>query len=99
VGELTGEPCEDFALAFGQPENVSDAASVHLSEKVKRVYACHRGLNVPGRTPRFLLRHAVEPHHPDVFTRACLTGSADRHLEHRAAEMLRRVGPLPDGGE
>ncbi len=95
VAELTGRECRDFAIGFGQPENLSDEATAYLREKCPRVYACHRGLNVPGRTPRFLLRHAFDPDHPMAFTRLCLEGGADRHLAGRAQEMVRRVGVLP----
>lgn len=95
VAELTGAPCLDFAIGFGQPENLSDEAAALLLARCPRVYACHRGLNAPGRTPRFLLRHAVEPEHPFAFTRACVTGAGDRRLAPRARELLRRVGALP----
>lgn len=95
VAELTGAECRDFAIGFGQPENLSQEAAAHLLEHGLRVYACHRGLNAPGRTPRFLLRHAVEPDHPFTFTKICLEGGADRRLADRAQEMIRRVGLLP----
>jgi peptidoglycan/xylan/chitin deacetylase (PgdA/CDA1 family) len=95
IERIFGEPCKDFAIAFGQPFNVSDEAIVHLTEKELRVSSCHRGLNVPGKTPRFLLRHACEPHHPTAFTRVCIEGGADRHLAESARSMLRRVGPIP----
>lgn len=95
VGELTSRPCLDFAIGFGQPENLSDEAAAFLLANCPRVFACHRGLNVPGRTPRFLLRHAYEPEHPLAFTRVCLEGGADHRLEGRAREMVRRVGVLP----
>ena len=95
VGELTGSPCNDFAIAFGQPDNVSEEAAAYLLEHCPRVYSCHRGLNVPGKTPRFLLRHACEPHHPLAFTRICLEGGADRRVADAARTMSHRVGPLP----
>jgi peptidoglycan/xylan/chitin deacetylase (PgdA/CDA1 family) len=95
IGEITDAPCRDFALAFGQPENLSDEAAAYLREQCPRVYACHRGLNVPGKTPRFLLRHAPEPWHPLEFTRLCLEGGADHRLADRCREMVRRVGTLP----
>jgi len=97
VGELTGRPCLDFAIGFGQPENLSAEAAAYLLAHVPRVYACHRGLNVPGVTPRFLLRHAVEPRHPLAFTRVCLEGGADRRLADRARALAARVGLLPAG--
>ena len=95
VGELTDARCDDFAIAFGQPENVSEEAAAYLIEHCPRVYSCHRGLNVPGKTPRFLLRHACEPDHPIAFTRICLEGGADRRVADAARTMSRRVGRLP----
>jgi peptidoglycan/xylan/chitin deacetylase (PgdA/CDA1 family) len=95
VRELIGEDCQDFAIGFGQPENLSNEAVSYLLENCARVYACHRGLNVPGITPRFLLRHAIDRQHPFAFTRACVEGGADRRLAGRAREMVRRVGVLP----
>jgi peptidoglycan/xylan/chitin deacetylase (PgdA/CDA1 family) len=97
VGELTGAPCGDFAVAFGQPENVSEEAAAYLLEHCSRVYSCHRGLNVPGRTPKFLLRHAWEPDHPFAFTRICIEGGADRRVADDARTMAHRVGVLPAG--
>jgi peptidoglycan/xylan/chitin deacetylase (PgdA/CDA1 family) len=97
VEALTSRPCRDFAIGFGQPENLSDEAVRHLLARCPHVYACHRGLNVPGLTPRFLLRHAFYPEHPVAFTRICLEGGADRRLARQAREMLGRVGPLPAG--
>jgi len=95
VGELTGARCDDFAIAFGQPENVSEEAAAYLLEHCPRVYSCHRGLNVPGKTPRFLLRHACEPDHPLAFTRICLEGGADRRVADAARRMSHLVGALP----
>jgi peptidoglycan/xylan/chitin deacetylase (PgdA/CDA1 family) len=95
VSELTGEPCRDFAIGFGQPANLSDEAAAFLVERCPRVYACFRGLNLPGRSPRFLLRHAVEPDHPFAFTRLCVEGGADGRVAGRARELARRVGLLP----
>ena len=97
VGELTGARCDDFAIAFGQPENVSEEAARYLLENCPRVYSCHRGLNVPGKTSRFLLRHACEPDHPFAFTRISIEGGADRHMAGAASRMARRVGVLPSG--
>lgn len=96
VEELTGAPCQDFAIGFGQPHNISDEAARHLLSRVPRVYACHRGLNVPGLTPRFALRHAYEPaQHPMAFTQVCLAGGGDRHQAAAIRKMIQRVGVLP----
>ena len=98
VEALTAQKCLDFAIGFGQPENLSDEATRYLLERCPRVFACHRGLNVPGKTPRFLLRHAFRPEHPFAFTRICLEGGADHRLAAQATEMVRRVGVLPGSG-
>jgi colanic acid/amylovoran biosynthesis glycosyltransferase len=97
VGELTGAACHDFAIGFGQPENITTAAIDYLQERCPNVYMCYRGLNVPGRTPRFLLRHAHDPGHPTAFTRLCLEGGADHWLADRIRTMERCVGLLPIG--
>lgn len=97
VGRLTGRACRDFAIGFGQPENVSPEAAAYLRDHVPHVYACHRGLNLPGRSPRFVLRHTCEPEHPLAFTRLCLEGGADRVVAGKARAMLELAGALPDG--
>ena len=97
VGEVTGVRCRDFAIGFGQPDNVSSPAADYLLASCPNVYSCHRGLNVPGLTPRFLLRHGHEPGHPLEFTKVCLQGGADHRLLGRLREMERRVGVLPAG--
>ena len=95
VSAALGSPCRDFAIAFGQPSNLSDEARRQLVSSGLRVYSCVRGLNVPGRTPRFLLRHTVERRDPRVFTRLCIRGGADRHMAKAWRGLLRHVGPLP----
>jgi hypothetical protein len=97
VGTLTSRACRDFAIGFGQPENLSDEAAAFLLESGHHVYACHRGLNLPGKTSRFILRHSFVAAHPMAFTRICLEGGADLRLADRAREMVRRVGVLPAG--
>jgi hypothetical protein len=103
VGEILGAPCDDFAIAYGMPHNLSDEAIAHLrglQARGKRIYSCHRGLNVPGKTPSFLLRHTCEPFHPGNFTRICIEGGGDRRLGTWLRLMVDRVGALPvaDGG-
>lgn len=95
VADLTGEPCRDFAVGFGQPRNISADAVRFLERACPNVFMCYRGLNVPGRTPRFLLRHAHDPGHPTTFTRLCLEGGADHWLLDRIRTMQDRVGLLP----
>jgi peptidoglycan/xylan/chitin deacetylase (PgdA/CDA1 family) len=95
VSDLKGTACEDFAVAFGQIHNLSPAAMSYLRSNCKRVYMCFRGLNVPERTPRFLLRHSVNFDHPDNFTRLCIEGGADRRMAARSGQLARDVGVLP----
>jgi peptidoglycan/xylan/chitin deacetylase (PgdA/CDA1 family) len=98
LSDVLGAACHDFAIAFGQPGNFSEEAIAYLKDRQARglrVYSCHRGLNVPGKTPSFLLRHACERHHPANFTRICIEGGGDRRLSEGVRLMLRRVGTLP----
>jgi peptidoglycan/xylan/chitin deacetylase (PgdA/CDA1 family) len=98
LGEILGAPCHDFAIAYGMPHNLSEEAIAHLKglqARGVRIYSCHRGLNVPGRTPSFLLRHAWERFHPMNFTRLCIEGGADRRLGTLVRQMTDRVGALP----
>jgi len=98
LSDILGTKCNDFAIAFGQPSNVSDEAIAYLKDlqaRGLRIYSCHRGLNVPGKTPSFLLRHGWEPYHPANFTRICIEGGGDRRLSDEVALMVRRVGTLP----
>jgi len=98
VSAILGTECNDFAIAFGQPGNVSDEAISYLRElqaRGLRIYSCHRGLNVPGKTPCYLLRHGWEPFHPANFTRICIEGGGDRRLNRDVQLMVSRVGKLP----
>ncbi len=95
VGRLMGRECRDFAVAFGQPENISREACDYLLERDLRVYMCFRGLNVPGKTPRFMLRHGFEYGHPFSFTSLCLDGGCDHTVYDRQVQMIERVGYLP----
>lgn len=98
VGDILGAPCNDFAVAYGMPHNLSDEAITHLQglqASGVRVYSCHRGLNVPGQTPSFLLRHGWEPFHPMNFTRICIEGGGDRRLGSWIRLMVGKVGALP----
>jgi len=98
LGERLGVSCHDFAMAYGMPHNLSDEAIAHfkdLQARGIRVYSCHRGLNVPGKTPTFLLRHECKPFHPMNFTRICIEGGGDRRLGTLVRQMVGRVGALP----
>lgn len=95
VADLTNSPCEDFAIAFGQPGNLSGEATRYLLGCCRRVYSCVRGLNVPGRAPRFLLRGHVVFEHPPAFTRLCIEGGADHLMAARHVELARGAGIIP----
>jgi peptidoglycan/xylan/chitin deacetylase (PgdA/CDA1 family) len=95
VGQILGQPCRDFAFGFGQPENLSPEALDRLVSSRLQVYACFRGLNVPGITPRFLMRHGFEYGHPPAFTRLSLAGGADHTVHDRQVRLLRACGALP----
>ncbi len=95
VEELTGTPCRDFAVGFGQPANLSQAAVEYLSRENYRVYMGFRGLNVPGITPKYFLRHGYVPSHPFRFTTACLGADADHRMAARQRELVELVGTMP----
>ena len=102
LSQILGSRCDDFAIAFGQPHNISDEAITYLKElesRGLRVYSCQRGLNVPGKTPSFLLRHACESFHPANFTRICVEGGGDRRMNERVRYLQSRVGTLPVANE
>jgi peptidoglycan/xylan/chitin deacetylase (PgdA/CDA1 family) len=86
--------CKDFAFAFGQPANLSPGAVARLRTLELRVFACFRGLNVPGENARFLMRHGFEYRHPSLFTRASLLGAADHSVADRQRWMLASIDPL-----
>lgn len=94
ISELTQKKCRDFAVGFGQPENLSIEAEEFLRECGQRVFMCFRGLNLPGRTTSFLMRHDVARWHPLVFLKAALACAGDHTVAERKAEMLRRTSPL-----
>ncbi len=95
IRDLTGTQCDDFAIAFGQLYNLSNEAMKYIEAKCKKVYMCLRGLNVPGRTPRFLLRHSVNFEHPGDFNRLCIEGGADRRMAPHWRRLASDVGVLP----
>lgn len=95
VEDMTGKPCRDFAVGFGQPDNLSDAALRYLLIKRYRTYMCFRGLNIPGISPRYFLRHGYIFEHPEVFTKLCLQNGADHKIHHRQESFANRVGYMP----
>jgi peptidoglycan/xylan/chitin deacetylase (PgdA/CDA1 family) len=95
VGDLLGARCADFAIGFGQPSNLSTEAAGNLRDFDGRVFAAVRGLNVPGVTPRFLLRGPVHFEYPSAFTKVCIEGGADHLLAPRVLELARLGGLTP----
>lgn len=95
VSEITGQPCSDFAVAFGQPHNLSKQACEHLLNLNLRTYLCFRGLNVPGRTCRLMLRHGFEYGHPNAFTQQAISGGVDHTVRAQHMDMIQRAGKLP----
>ncbi|HAI11924.1 MAG TPA: hypothetical protein DCM28_09485 [Phycisphaerales bacterium] len=94
VSQITGQPCLDFAVAFGQPHNLSMEACEYLRQKNLRTYMCFRGLNVPDQTCRFMLRHGFEYSHPKSFTRQAIHGGVDHTVRAQHMDMIRRAGTL-----
>lgn len=94
VSELLGEPCEDFAWAFGNAKHVSDEAVDYLKRHCTRVYAAFRGLNVPGLTPAFLLRDTLHTHGPRVQSKLFVEGGVDDRWLADREDIERRAGLL-----
>jgi peptidoglycan/xylan/chitin deacetylase (PgdA/CDA1 family) len=95
VADLTGRPCEDFAIGFGQPRHASPEAVAHLQRRCKRVYSIVRGLNVPGLTPRLLLRDNISLRHPFSFQKAALRGGVDLQWAPVIDQLKPMGGVLP----
>lgn len=94
VAHLTGAPCKDFAVAFGQPSDLSREAEKLLLERCERIYMCFRGLNVPGKTSAFLMRHDMRFTQPDLFHRLAIDCGVDHMVATRNRQMIERVGVL-----
>lgn len=95
VENLTGLPCKDFAVGFGQPDNLSNEAIKYLLDKSYRTYMCFRGLNTPGLSPRYFMRHGQVFKHPFPFTSLCLQNGADHKIFDRQKLFIDRVGKMP----
>lgn len=95
LSEVLRAPCEDFAFGFGRPNYLSAEAADYLNRRCRRVYACVRGLNVPGRTPRYFLRDHVDLSFPPGFVRGCLDGSLDHRARPEWEPLVRMGGLLP----
>ena len=94
---MTGEPCRDFAWAFGHAKHVSDEAVQYLKQHCTRVYAAFRGLNVPGLTPAFLLRDTLYTNGPLVASKLFAEGGADERWLADREDLERRAGRLAHG--
>lgn len=99
VEKLTGQPCQHFAWGNGLPRHLSDAALAYLDDRGVTAYSSVRGLNVPGTTPKLLLRDSVglPPHFPEAWTRLLLSGGADHHYLEGRENLTLRGGKLPAG--
>ncbi len=94
VAEITGKPCEDFAIGFGRPRHASREAVAHLQRRCARVYSIVRGLNVPGVTSRLMLRDNISLKHPFAFQKAVLRGGLDFTWAAEAAQLEQMGGTL-----
>jgi hypothetical protein len=81
-------------VAFGQPNDLSREAEKLLLERCERIYMCHRGLNVPGKTSAFLMRHDMRFTQPDMFHRLAMNCGVDHVVANRNRQMIERVGIL-----
>jgi hypothetical protein len=61
-----------------------------------RLYSSVRGLNVPGLSPRLLLRYPANLWHPFAFTVAALNGALDHRSVGQWEALERLAGRLPD---
>lgn len=95
IAELTGAPCEHFAFGFGHPRHLSDPAYQHVRRRCPFVYACVRGLNVTGTTPRLLLRDGISLEHPLIFNRLCLRGGMDLRWAGEVLQLKQIAGAIP----
>lgn len=93
--ELLGKPCRDFAYGFGTIGHVSDEALRYLHERRVRVHSSVRGLNLPGRTPRVLLRDSIATSHPFAFIKLASLGGLDHRNIDLQRNLLVRAGTLP----
>jgi hypothetical protein len=94
VAEITGNPCDDFAIGFGRPRHASREAVAHLQQRCARVYSIVRGLNVPGVTPRLMLRDNISLKHPFAFQKAALRGGVDFSWAAEVAQLEHMGGTL-----
>jgi peptidoglycan/xylan/chitin deacetylase (PgdA/CDA1 family) len=96
LGEILGQPCQDFAYGFGQPQHLSREAYEYLNGRCARLYSSVRGLNIPGRSPRLLLRDPTDLWHPFPFTKSALSGALDHRAVSQWKALERLGGHLPE---
>ena len=94
VAEITGQACEDFAFGFGRAENLSRQAAGYLNQRCPRIYANVRGLNVPGRTPSYLLRYSAGVRNPLVYETMAIAGGLDARAKSQWP-LLAQLAELP----
>lgn len=92
VSELTGSECRDFAWGFGHPQHLSVEAWAYLKAREVRTYSCVRGKNVPGLTPRILLRDNVSLAHPSGYSLLVLRGGLDHRYVGERADLTSLSG-------
>jgi len=97
IEELTGVACQDFAIGFGRPWNVTREALEHVCRRCDRVYSIVRGVNVPDYSPRMILRDNVDLYDVPYFHRLCIRGAADTFWVNEVKQLLELSGPLPIG--
>jgi len=97
LSEILDQPCQDFAFGFGLPQHLSPEAFRYLDANCARLYSAVRGLNVPGQTPRILLREPANLWYPFAFTKAVLNGSLDLRAVGQWRALERLGGCLPSG--
>jgi hypothetical protein len=95
VAELIDGPCQQFAFGFGHPKNISPEARAHAQRRCTYLHAAVRGLNVPGRSPRLLLRQGTDLEHPFLFHRLCLQGGFDLHWAEQVERLKQLGGTIP----
>ena len=97
LSDILKQPCQDFAFGFGLPQHISPEAFRYLDASCARLYSSVRGLNVPGQTPRILLREPANLWYPFVFTKSVLHGSLDLRAVRQWRALKRLGGCLPNG--
>ncbi len=75
--QILGSSCQDFAWSFGKVRDLSTEAASYLTQRCARVYSCARGVNLPGRSRRILLRDGVNHDLPLQYSKLIALGGCD----------------------